>query len=192
MPSSPGSSEEDRRGQAVEDRAPDQASGAPGDGVSQQDQGGDGGREQELREEIARLDDRYKRALADLDNYRKRSARELEWRMQEARDALLRQWLDAIDSVERAMRMDSGGPLAEGMRAVLEQMDAILARNGVKRIGAAGERFDPERHEAVGVRETDEVPDQTVIEVARSGFAVGDRVLRPAQVIVARRGQSQG
>ena len=192
MPSSPGSSEEDRRGQAVEDRAPDQASGAPGDGVSQQDQGGDGGREHELREEIARLDDRYKRALADLDNYRKRSARELEWRMQEARDALLRQWLDAIDSVERAMRMDSGGPLAEGMRAVLEQMDAILARNGVTRIGAAGERFDPERHEAVGVRETDEVPDQTVIEVARSGFAVGDRVLRPAQVIVARRGQSQG
>jgi molecular chaperone GrpE len=88
--------------------------------------------------------------------------------------------------------MDSGGPLAEGMRAVLEQMDAILARNGVQRIGAAGERFDPERHEAVGVREADDVPDQTVVEVARSGFAVGDRVLRPAQVIVARRRQSQG
>jgi molecular chaperone GrpE len=142
--------------------------------------------------EIARLEDRYKRALADLDNYRKRSARELEWRTQEARDALLREWLDAIDSVERAVRMDSGGPLAEGMRAVLEQMDAILARNGVQRIGAAGERFDPERHEAIGVREADDVPDQTVVEVARSGFAVGDRILRPAQVIVARRRQSQG
>ena len=142
-------------------------------------------------EQLAATEDRLKRALADLDNYRKRSAGELEWRMQEARDALLREWLDAIDSVERAVRMDSGGPLAEGMRAVLEQMDAILARNGVKRIGAAGERFDPERHEAIGVREADDVPDQTVVEVARSGFAVGDRVLRPAQVIVARRRQSQ-
>jgi molecular chaperone GrpE len=192
MPSSPGSSEEHRRGQAVEDRAPAPASGAPGDGAPEQEQGADGGREPQLREEIARLDDRYKRALADLDNYRKRSARELEWRMQEARDALLREWLEAIDSVERAVRMDSGGPLAEGMRAVLDQMDAILARNGVQRIGAAGERFDPERHEAVGVREADDVPDQTVVEVARSGFAVGDRVLRPAQVIVARRGRSQG
>jgi molecular chaperone GrpE len=65
-------------------------------------------------------------------------------------------------------------------------MEAILARQGVQRVGRPGERFDPERHEAIGVRETTEVPDHTIIEVARSGFAIGDRVLRPAQVIVAR------
>jgi molecular chaperone GrpE len=69
---------------------------------------------------------------------------------------------------------------------VLEQMEAILERQGVQRLGAVGERFDPERHEAIGVRFTDDVPDQTIVEVARSGFALGDRVLRPAQVIVSR------
>jgi molecular chaperone GrpE len=72
------------------------------------------------------------------------------------------------------------------LRAVLEQMEAVLARQGVTRMGAPGDRFDPERHEAVGVRETNEVPDRTVLEVARSGFAHDGRVLRPAEVIVSR------
>ena len=69
---------------------------------------------------------------------------------------------------------------------MLEQMEAILARQGVSASARPASRFDPERHEAVGVRETDEVPDRTVVDVARSGFALGDRVLRPAQVVVAR------
>ena len=143
-------------------------------------------RHAELEERNAQLEDRYKRALADLDNYRKRSARELDRRVQEASDAIVREWLEAIDSIERAVRMDAGGPLGQGMSAVLEQMEAILERQGIRRVGEAGERFDPERHEAVAIRETNEVPDQTVVEVVRSGWAVSDRVLRPAQVVVAR------
>jgi molecular chaperone GrpE len=139
-----------------------------------------------LREELAEVQERYKRALADLDNYRKRAAREVERRRIELRDQLMREWLDVIDSIERALRVESEGPLAQGLLAVLEQIDTILARHGVQRIGVVGERFDPERHEAVGVRETDEVEDQTIVEVARSGFAIGDDVLRPAQVVVAR------
>jgi molecular chaperone GrpE len=93
-----------------------------------------------------------------------------------------------VDSVERALWMqpENENGVAEGLRAVLEQMEAVLARQGVERIGAAGERFDPERHEAIGVRPTNDVPDRTIVEVARSGFALGDRVLRPAQVIVSR------
>ena len=135
------------------------------------------------------FEDRYKRALADLDNYRKRSAREIERRVQESTEAQARQWLDAIDSVERALRMegvDPENPLTFGLRRVLEQMESILERQGIRRMGEAGDRFDPERHEAVGIRATDEVPDQTVVEVARSGWASGERVLRPAQVIVSR------
>jgi molecular chaperone GrpE len=135
------------------------------------------------------FEDRYKRALADLDNYRKRSAREIERRVQEGTEARARQWLDAIDSVERALRMegvDPENPLALGLRHVLEQMESILERQGIRRVGEAGERFDPERHEAVGIRATDDVPDQTVVEVARSGWASDERVLRPAQVIVSR------
>jgi molecular chaperone GrpE len=66
-------------------------------------------------------------------------------------------------------------------------MEAVLARHGVERIEAEDAPFDPERHEAVGVRRTDAAPPDTVVEVARAGYRVGDRVLRPAQVIVSRR-----
>jgi molecular chaperone GrpE len=144
---------------------------------------------EDLEQRNAELEDRYKRALADLDNYRKRSVREVEQRVRENRERQALDWLEAIDSVERALRMegvDPENPLALGLRHVLEQMERILERQGIQRIGEAGERFDPERHEAVGMRMTDDVPDQTVVEVARSGFAMGDRVLRPAQVVVAR------
>jgi molecular chaperone GrpE len=143
--------------------------------------------DEDLSGELARIEDRYKRALADLDNYRKRAGREVQRRVDEAGDALLRDWFDVVDSLERALRAHPEGPLADGLRAVLEQIEAILARQGVTRIGAVGEPFDPERHEAIDVRPTDEVDDRTVVEVARSGFAVRDRVLRPAQVVVSRR-----
>ncbi|MDX6625728.1 MAG: molecular chaperone GrpE [Solirubrobacterales bacterium] len=157
---------------------------------------GGGGEELPRRDpeaELAQLDDRYKRALADLDNYRKRAAGEIDRRAQERSDAITRDWLEAVDSVERALRM--GGPeneLAAGLRAVLEQMEAILERQGLRRIGSPGERFDPALHEAVAVRETDEVPDHTIVEVARSGYGDGERVLRPAQVVVASASASAG
>jgi molecular chaperone GrpE len=141
-----------------------------------------------LNEELARSEERYKRALADLENYRKRTARDLERHRIEIRDELSRDWLEVIDSVERALR---AAPADEGLQAILEQMEGVVARLGVQRIGAAGERFNPELHEAVSVRESDEVDDRTVLDVARSGFAIGDRVLRPAQVVVSRRPQAE-
>jgi molecular chaperone GrpE len=144
--------------------------------------------ERDLEAEIADLDDRFKRARADLENYRKRSEREFERRVTEARDAISRDWLDVVDSVERGLRVaEPENPMAEGFRHLLEQMEAILDRYGISRFGAVGEPFDPELHEAVGVRESDESPDMTVVEVVRSGYAAGDRVLRPAQVVVARK-----
>ena len=140
-----------------------------------------------LAQQLADTEDRFKRALADLDNYRKRAAGEVDRRVAESREALLRDWLQAVDSVERALRMGSpDDPLFTGLRAVLEQMEGTLARQGLTRVGAPGEQFDPERHEAVDLRPTDEQPDRTVVDVARSGWATGDRVLRPAQVVVAR------
>jgi molecular chaperone GrpE len=159
MQSSPESEETDGAQQVAEPEAPDPAA------------------------ELAAMEDRYKRALADLDNYRKRSVRETDRRIAESRDALIREWLEAVDSVERALRMDPENPMAQGLQAVLEQMESILARNGVTRIGEPGEQFDPERHDAIAVQPG---PDRTVLDVARSGFAAGDRVLRPAQVVVAR------
>lgn len=140
----------------------------------------------DLTDELARTEDRYKRALADLDNYRKRAAREVEQRVNEARESMLRDWLDAVDSVERAMRMQSDASCRDGLQAVLAQMSATLARQGAHRIGAIGEEFDPEIHEAIAVQPADDVPDRTILAVDRSGFALGDRVIRPAQVVVAR------
>ena len=136
--------------------------------------------------ELARMEDRYKRALAELQNYRKRAARDVEAQVQQSRESQLRDWLEVVDSVERALQMSHGAPGAEGLRALLEQMESILARHGVHRIGAAGEQFDPERHEAIEARVTNEAPDRTILEAVRSGWAIGDRILRPALVIVAR------
>jgi molecular chaperone GrpE len=146
---------------------------------------GPAGDRDQLTAELARIEDRYKRALADLDNYRKRSEREIERRVAQARESMLREWLHVVDSVERAVRLEPP-PCAEGMRALLDQMDGVLTRQGVERIGAPGDRFDPERHEAIAVQPSDEVPDRTIVSVQRSGYAIGDRVIRPAQVVVAR------
>ena len=147
--------------------------------------------ERDLNTELEQMEDRFKRALADLDNYRKRSARELDRLVAERGDVLLREWFEVVDGLDQALRRKPDNPLYEGLRAVLDQVESILERHGVRRIGAAGEPFDPNRHEAVDVRETDALPDRMVVEVVRSGFARGDQVLRPAQVVVARAPQQQ-
>jgi molecular chaperone GrpE len=153
---------------------------------SPQDTDAEAAREPDLSDELARIEDRYKRALADLDNYRKRATREVDRRVAEARESALSDWLQVVDSVERAIQLEPEGPCHEGLRAVLQQIDAVLDRQGAERIGAPGDEFDPERHEAVAVRASGDVPDRTIVEVQRSGFAHGDRVIRPAQVVVAR------
>jgi molecular chaperone GrpE len=145
----------------------------------------------DLNAELERMEDRFKRALADLDNYRKRSARELERLVTERGDAALLDWLEVVDGVDRALRQKPENPLYDGLRAVMEQMESILERQGVRRVGAAGEPFDPNRHEAIEVRETADAPPNAVLDVVRSGFARGDRVMRPAQVVVARAPQSE-
>jgi molecular chaperone GrpE len=145
-----------------------------------------------LNDELARIEDRYRRALADLDNYRKRAAREVERRTAEVREAMILDWLDVVDSVERAMQVEPEGPCQEGLLAVMQQMDSVLQRHGVTRTGAPGETFDPERHDAVATQAAGATPPHTVVQVPRSGFALGDRVIRPAQVVVARAPERAG
>ncbi|MGZ4390123.1 MAG: nucleotide exchange factor GrpE [Gaiellaceae bacterium] len=141
----------------------------------------------EARAQAATAEDRYLRARADLENYRRRTERDLATRVMERRDDLLRAWLDVVDSVERAIALeDEHSEAARGLRAVLAQMEAILSRYGVTRTGAEGERFDPELHEAIAAVPADGRPAGTITDVARTGYSVDDRVLRPAQVAVAR------
>jgi molecular chaperone GrpE len=146
----------------------------------------------ELEAEVARLEDRSLRALADLDNYRKRAAREIERRTAEATDALVADWLEVADSVERAAAALAGDRLAEGLQAVRGQIESTLIRQGVQRFGEPGEPFDPARHEAVDVRQVDDVPDHTVVDVVRPGYERDGRVLRPAQVAVSQRPRADG
>ena len=68
---------------------------------------------------------------------------------------------------------------------------SLTRRRFINLVGRAGEPFDPVRHDAIAVRDDDDAPDRTVIQVVRSGFAIGDRVLRPAQVVVSRRPESE-
>jgi molecular chaperone GrpE len=140
----------------------------------------------DLEAEVARLDDRFKRARADLDNYRKRTEKDVARLVAEQTDALIRDWLEVADSVGRALAMDREGAVGDGLRAVGDQIESTLARQGVQRTGEVGEAFDPERHEAVAVRAVPDAPDRTVVEVIRPGYVRDGRVLRPARVAVAQ------
>jgi len=137
--------------------------------------------------QLEAAEERFLRARADLDNYRRRAEREIERRVREQTDELIRGWLEVVDSVERALTIEREHPrFAAGLRAFLDQMKGVLARQGVTRIGEVGERFDPEMHDAVAVVSTSDQPEGAVVEVTRSGYSIGDRVVRPAQVAVSR------
>jgi molecular chaperone GrpE len=177
MPSSR-ASDQQQTDQQPEQQGQQPGAGAPGDGAPDT---------AAAQAEIARLEDRLKRALADLDNFRKRTGRELDRRTAEATDAVVRDWLEVADSIDRAQAARPEGTPDEDLRAVAEQIAATLAREGVTRSGERGEAFDPERHDAVDVRSSPDVEDRTIFDVARAGYERGGRVLRPAQVVVARR-----
>jgi len=140
-----------------------------------------------LLSEKAALADQLLRMRAEFDNYRKRMARDADRVRQQAAEALIRDLLPVVDHLELAMKHRDGGPdaLAEGVGMVLRQFHDVLVRHGVEPIAAAGEPFNPEVHEAVTQRESDEVPALAVIEEFQKGYKLGQLVLRPAKVVVS-------
>jgi molecular chaperone GrpE len=140
----------------------------------------------ELRREIADLRDRSMRTLADFDNYRKRAERE---RGEARRHAIIETvvpFLDVIDNLERALAAGgSADDLKIGVEMILRQFQDLLRRQGVERVAAAGQAFDPTVHEAVSRREDPEVDEPWVAEEMQSGYRLNDRLLRPAMVVVA-------
>ena len=136
---------------------------------------------------LADLEDRWRRAVADLDNLRKRYARELERERAAERARVAAQFLPVVDNLDRALAHAGGDPAAivEGVQAVREEALAVLTRLGFPPYEEAGVPFDPSRHEAVRVVESDEVPPGMVVEVLRPGYGQDDRWLRPAAVAVA-------
>ena len=139
---------------------------------------------------IAELEDLRLRALADLDNVRKRCAAQVSRAEAEARAAVTRQWLAVIDNLDLALEHAEADPasIIDGVRAVRAQALDILARLGFARRDDRGARFDPARHEAVATRSDSSAPDGSVVEVIQPGYGERDHQLRPAQVVVARSG----
>ncbi len=145
--------------------------------------------ETDARAREAAAQERYLRALADFDNYRKRVAREREdWRRQAQID-VLREILPVLDNFDRALAAEPGGATASGFRAGVELIRrdflSALERVGVRPFVSVGEPFDPQRHEAVARVERADLPDHTVMSETLRGYLFQDRVLRPARVVVA-------
>ena len=136
---------------------------------------------------LAELEDRLRRALADLDNLRKRSMREIAAARATERAWVAAQWLPVLDNLERALAHagPDHDPVVEGVRAVRDQAVAVLADLGFPRHEEIGVPFDPQRHEAALARPQPDVPPGTVLEVLRPGYGDGTHQLRPASVVVA-------
>lgn len=129
----------------------------------------------------------YMRLAADFDNFRKRALRErTEWE-KSSKEKVFRGFLDVLDNLIRGLDQASGdsSALAEGMKMVLGQAEAWLKSEGLHRIESVGKVFNPQLHEAVGQRESDEVPEGSVMEELRRGYSWEDRLIRPASVIVS-------
>jgi len=133
------------------------------------------------------LDD-LKRLAADFDNYRKRVAREQEALSTRAAERLVKELLPIVDDLERALEVDPKAPsaeakLEEGVRLVHRQLASVLEREGLAEIETNG-KFDPHVHEAL-LSQPSDAEEGSVIEVMQKGYRLGDRVVRPARVIVA-------
>jgi molecular chaperone GrpE len=143
----------------------------------------------ELEGEIARLKDTVLRSNADQQNQQRRHQREREELRKYATSGLLEDLLPALDSLhlglESAATQTDGRAVAEGFRMAIGQLRSILAAQGLAEVSPVGQPFDPARHEAVGSEPSADVAEGTVLRVARSGWLLHDRVLRPAAVFVS-------
>ncbi len=148
--------------------------------------------ELERRAEEAKANyDRYLRERADLENFKKRAAREREEVVRYATEPLVRSLLPVIDNLERAVEHaatgGNGQPLIAGVNLVLKGLRDALEQYGVRAVTAVGERFDPAIHEAMEQVDSAEHEPNTVIREHQKGYVLHDRLLRPALVGVSRR-----
>jgi molecular chaperone GrpE len=137
-------------------------------------------------EEEQEIDDRLLRLAADFDNYKKRAARERAEYVALANERLVKELLPILDDLERALNAaeeHEEAQLEEGVRLVHRSLAQLLTREGVKEIDTEGQ-FDPHVHEAL-LSQPSEAEEGSVIDVIQKGYKLGDRVIRPARVIVS-------
>jgi len=172
----------------------EQQPGSPkADPVSRPGVGGlaaDAASQQSGEDRLAALEDRLLRTAADFDNYKKRAARERAEYVTLANERFVKELLPILDDLERAL--DAVGEhqeaaVEEGVRLVHRSLASLLERNGVKEIDADG-KFDPHVHEAL-LSQPSDAEEGSVIDVVQKGYTLGDRVVRPARVVIAAASQ---
>ncbi len=145
---------------------------------------------EEARAENKRLRDQLLRTAADFDNFRKRSRREVVDADRRGREDLLKELLPVFDNLERAVAhtetASDVASLAEGIRMVMRQFGDTLGRVGVERLVSHGQPFDPSLHEAIQQIASSEHAPGTITAEVQAGYRMGERLIRPAMVVVAK------
>jgi molecular chaperone GrpE len=141
-------------------------------------------------QESSELKDKYLRALAEVENVRKRMRQQGEETARIQRESLLRDLLPVVDNLERALEAARGGSnrqaITEGVDLVLRSLHDLLRAQGVKAVTAVGQQFDPQIHEAVDHVPSEDHPPNTVVSEFHRGYLIGDRMLRPSRVSVSK------
>jgi len=150
---------------------------------------------EEAQKDAAHWKDLAARNQAELDNYRKRMAREKSDAIKFANASLLSELLPVIDSFQMglsaAINEDPDSIISKGMEMVQKQLEEFLTSQGAVLISSVGQEFDPNIHEAISQESSDEVPSGHVISEIRKGFTLNDRLLRAANVIVSKGPQAE-
>lgn len=151
-------------------------------------------KEPSLEEQVAEWRERAIRSAADLENFRKRMEREKGEARRYANQSLLEELLPVLDNFHMgldAASADAESMIFRGMEMVKKQLDDFLSGQGVEEVAAEGKMFDPAVHEAVSQEDCEASPEGSVLRVIRRGFQMGERLLRPANVVVSRTPQAE-
>jgi len=151
---------------------------------------------EELKARAVKADENWERLLratADFDNFKKRAAREKQDAIRFANEALIEKLVPVLDNFDMALTAvqtssdESTQSLQTGITMICQQLKKALAEVGLEEVEAAGQKFDPNWHEAISQKETSDVPEGHVVQQVRKGYKLRDRLLRPASVIVAKK-----
>jgi molecular chaperone GrpE len=144
----------------------------------------------QIAEEAEEYKDKYIRALAEMENQRKRLERERIDFQRYANEAFILSILPVMDNFERAIKaaeeVKGAEELTEGIKMIFNQLKEVLEKKGVKPFESLGEKFDPKKHEAFLAIESEEHEPSTIVDEIEKGYLLGDKVIRPAKVAVSR------
>ena len=138
------------------------------------------------KQDYDELDDRYKRILAEFENFKKRSSKEREGLYNSVLSDVVEVILPILDNLENAAKVETEDEnYKQGIELVLKQFKDVLKSKGIEEIEAVGTTFDPELHEAVGSIQDDNLGEKEIAQEYRKGYKIGSKVIRHSMVVVA-------